>query len=84
MEPQANTQIDLETYQKVVEAELTSLRRDNLNLKIVNYQLQEDLKAMEEELKTTQRQLQETNSGKEKPSAPLRMVREATHINEHQ
>jgi hypothetical protein len=83
MEPKTNTQINLETYQKVVEAELATLRRDNLNLKIVNCQLQEDLSALIEDFEAAQKQLEQMNNDKVQASVPLHVVKD-THINEHQ
>lgn len=76
METRQNTNINLENYRKVVEAELELLRRENLNLKIVNYQLQEDISLLEEDFKQAQKKIREvSNDSNREKSVPLHVVK---------
>lgn len=77
---ETKTNINLENYRKVMEAELELVRKENLNLKIVNCQLSEDLSLLEVDFQQAQKRLKELSNGTEK-SVPLRVVKEESHIN---
>lgn len=81
MEPTINTNITIENYRKVLEAELDSVRKENLNLKIVLSQLQEDIRNLEEDFQEAQRQLRSHDQEKTS-SVPLKLVKSETPIND--
>lgn len=47
-----DTNISIEVYRKVVESEIQTLRVENLNLKVVIAQLQQDKKELEDTIMT--------------------------------
>lgn len=68
------TNISLEIYRKVVEAEIQALRSENLNLKVVIAQLQEDNKELGETLKMAQSIKRNTNDESRVVSLDSRMA----------